>query len=71
MEGKIDNIEDKLDNHLERISKAEVYIKGHSWVIALVVTALLSLGTKLIMSSIGGDDATKSGRNEEVRNDVR
>jgi hypothetical protein len=43
IENKLDKIDNKLDNHLERIAKAEVWINGHTTVLAFVVTALLSV----------------------------
>jgi hypothetical protein len=46
---KLDKISNKLDNHLERIAKAEVWIKGHTTVIGFIVTAFLAVATKLLM----------------------
>lgn len=43
IENKLDKMNNKLDNHLERIAKAEVWINGHTTVIAFVVTALISI----------------------------
>lgn len=46
LEQKLDAIDEKLDNHLERIAKSETWIKGHSTIIGLIITAIISFFCK-------------------------
>jgi hypothetical protein len=48
IDASLDKISDKLDNHLERIAKVEVWTKGHTTLIAFIATAILSLVFKLL-----------------------
>jgi hypothetical protein len=43
LDQKLDAIDSKLDNHLERIAKAESWIKGHTTILVFTGTALLSI----------------------------
>lgn len=38
---KLDNIDDKLTQHLERIAKVETWIKGHGTILCFVGTTIL------------------------------
>lgn len=42
LEGKVDKLHEKLDCHLERIAKAEVWIKGHTTVLTLLFTGIIT-----------------------------
>lgn len=51
LDTRLDKLEDKLDNHLERISKAEVaieWLRGH---VKIGVTLLLSALTGLVIAA--------------------
>ena len=49
LDAKLDSIDSKLDNHLERIAKTEVWVKGHTTIISFIVSGLIALATKLLM----------------------
>lgn len=45
LDSRLDKLEDKLDNHVERISKAEAsieWLRGHVKVMTLIAVALMS-----------------------------
>jgi hypothetical protein len=43
IEDKLDSIDNKLDNHLGRIAAAEVWIKGHTTVLAFIITSIITI----------------------------